>query len=98
MLAREVLLAPLLASDGEHSTGVPKVEAVASEMKDIGLVAPREEPMVKESGVLAVASEMKDIGLVAPREELLVTLKALCFVCVCMLVVQVLILLVLLVK
>ena len=49
MLAREVLLAPLLASDGEHSTGVPKVEAVASEMKDIGLVAPREEPMVKES-------------------------------------------------
>ena len=73
MLAREVLLAPLLASDGEHSTGVPKVEAVASEMKDIGLVAPREEPMVKESGVLAVA----------PREELLVTLKALC-VCVCL--------------
>lgn len=43
---------------------------------------------MKESGVLAVA----------PREELLVTLKALCFVCVCMLVVQVLILLVLLVK
>ena len=49
VLAREALLAPLLASDGEHSTGVPKVEAVASEMKDIGLVAPREEPMVKES-------------------------------------------------
>ena len=88
MLAREVLLAPLLASDREHSTRVPKVEVVASKIKDIGLVAPREEPMVKESGVLAVA----------PREELLVTLKALCFVCVCMLVVQVLILLVLLVK
>ena len=91
-MAKKGLLAELLASDGEQGTGCFNVQAVASEpplMKDFGLGTPRDEaPMVKEFGQVAVS----------PREELLQIVKALCGVCICILLVQVLMLLVLLVK
>jgi hypothetical protein len=72
-LSRQGLLATLLATDGEQSAGVCNVEAVAPGMMDFGLVAPKEEPTVKELGLVALA----------PREELVQIVKALCGVCVC---------------